>query len=78
MTPDFDLSEFLLPSNHNDPADLRHGIPQVLKFRPGDITNSKSTAPLHHAAQPHRLPYRVNHNPDLTPRMIKALHSILK
>jgi hypothetical protein len=77
MTTDFDLSEFLLPSNHNDPADLRHGIPQVLKFGPGPITTSTSTVPLHHATQPHRLPYRVIHDPNLPSRMVKALRSIL-
>jgi hypothetical protein len=76
-THDFDLYEFLLPSNHNDPADSQQGIPQVLKFRQDSTLNNTSTAPLHFATQLHRLPFRVIHDHNLTSRMSEALRPIL-
>jgi hypothetical protein len=71
------LAQFLLPPNEIDAANLLFGIPRPIRTT-GNPTVTTFTTSLHNAANKHRLPYRVVHNPDFPLKMIIALRSILQ
>jgi hypothetical protein len=71
------LTEFLLPPNEVDAADLLFGIPRPIRTT-RKKTGATSTASLYNAVDPYRLPYRIVHNPELPFKMVTALRSTLE